>query len=486
MQRNLKEKIKINNVKNNQGYPGNKQWIIIGLVLSTLNASFGMSVVNVALPTFSNFFAIPIQTIQWVVISYLLGITVAVVFVGRLGDILGNRKVLFFGLILFTFSSLVCSISTSFGILTFARILQGIGASALITISIAVVPKIVNTGQVGLIMGLISTTSALGTMLGPALGGILISQFGWPSIFIPHIFIGSFACLIVYRFFPESEQTSSFQFSILNTKSIFFLSLALLCYSLFSTLGQLGLSTQKLLLLAGTVLGISFFANSERKSKNPLINQELLQNRNLFISLLINFFVATVMMSTLIVGPFYLSNALNFQEDSAGLLLSIGPLASVMSGLPAGKLVDRYGSKKLLRLALFIMSIATILLAVLPLALGLAGYLIAILLLTPGYQLFLAANNTHVMMQSKKSNTGIISSMLSLSRNIGLISGASVMGAIFAAVVAQDISTASPLVIMKGMKITYLIASLLVIISLILTISNFYNRTSKDTYVETS
>ncbi len=460
-----------------------EHWIIIGLALSTLNASLGMSISNVALPTLSDFFGVPIQTVQWVVLAYLLALTSVVVSVGRLGDVFGKRKVLLFGLTLFTFSSLICSISTNFGIFIAARGLQGIGGAALVSLPMALVPNIVAKRRMGLVMGLLGTMSAIGTMLGPSLGGVLIARFGWSSIFVPLLLIGSVNYLIVHQFFPRSGQSLKFRISVFDPKGTLFLVVSLICYTLSFTLGETSFSTQNLLLLAGSIIAVLFFINSQKQTKNPLVSFVLFQNKNLSISLFINFLIATVMMSTLIVGPFYLSNALNFQEDSVGLILSVGPLVSVLSGLPAGRLVDRYGSKKLLQLALFTMSIATFTLAVLPLVLGLAGYLCAILLLTPGYQLFLAANNAQVMLESKDSSAGVIAGMLSLSRNIGLISGASVMGAVFAAVAGQDVSIASPQSIMAGMKVTYLIASLLVIICALLVFLNSHNHTSAKSHV---
>ncbi len=447
--------------------------VIVGLALSALNASLGMSIANVALPTLSDFFEISLPTVQWVVLSYLLALTVAVISIGRLGDIFGNRKVLLSGLLLFTFSSLACNISTNFELLIASRVVQGIAASALVSLPMALGSNGIAKGRVGQVMGLLGTMSALGTMLGPTLGGILITWFGWPSIFTPLVLIGSIGCIIVYRFFPRSEQSSEFLVSNIDLKGTFFLSIVLISYTLAFTAGEFSFSIQNVSLLTGSVLAILFFIHSEKQAKNPLINPLLFNDRKLSMSLFINFLIATVMMSTLIVGPFYLSNALYFSEDSVGLILSVGPLVSVLSGLPAGKLVDKYDPKKLLRWALFTMTIATFALATLPSVLGLTGYLCSILLLTPGYQLFLAANNTHIMLNSKHSQTGLIASMLTLSRNVGLISGASLMGAIFAVAANQDASMDSPQSIVKGMTVTYLTASSLVTICTLLV---FYNH----------
>jgi MFS family permease len=143
-----------------------------------------------------------------------------------------------------------------------------------------------------------------------------------------------------------------------------------------------------------------------------------------------NTLVSTVMMSTLIVGPFYLSHAIGLNSGEVGLVMSIGPSLSILSGFPAGKLVDRFGVRKISSLGLGSMLIGTVGVIILPPHFGLYGYAIAIAFLSPGYQLFLAANSTGVMTSVEKNQKGVISGLLNLSRNLGLVTGASGMGAV--------------------------------------------------------
>ncbi|MEQ6166269.1 MFS transporter [Ekhidna sp. MALMAid0563] len=456
-----------------------ERWVLIGLTLSILNASLGMSIANVALPTLSEFFQIPIQMVQWVVLAYLLTVTVTVVSVGRLGDIFGNRKVLLFGILLFIFSSLLCGLSTRFWMLIVARGLQGMGGAALVALPMALVRDFIPKKRLGLAMGLLGTTSAIGTMLGPSLGGILIASFDWPFIFTPLVVIGILNLVFIYRFLPQTAKSTKFQVSIFDIRGTLTLMASLICYTLSVTLEKSVLTTEKILLFGGSIIGILLFIRVEKQVKNPLINLALFKDRDLTFSLLMNFLIATVMMSTLIVGPFYLSGALNFKENTIGLILSIGPFASALSGLPAGKIVDRFGTKNVLVLALCLMTIAAFALAFLPMYFGLTGYVGAIILLTPAYQLFLAANNTHVMSEAKSSQQGVIAGTLSLSRNIGLISGASVMGAIFAMAMAHHADSLASHSIIHGLKVTYIIAGFMVSVCLLLAIATLNIHSGK-------
>jgi MFS family permease len=148
------------------------------------------------------------------------------------------------------------------------------------------------------------------------------------------------------------------------------------------------------------------------------------------------------MMSTLIVGPFYLAGPGGLSPALVGVALAVGPGLSILTGIPSGRLVDRLGSSRVQRLGLVAMGIGAAGLTLLPPTFGVAGYVAAIAALTPGYQLVQAANGTALIQSAPDGQRGVISGLLSLSRNLGLLSGASVLGAVFAQASARtDIAT---------------------------------------------
>jgi len=173
-----------------------------------------------------------------------------------------------------------------------------------------------------------------------------------------------------------------------------------------------------------------------------------------------------VMMATLVVGPFFLSRALGLSEAMTGAVLSIGPVVSALCGVVAGRVVDRLGAPAMVVAGLALMVAGCSALAVLPQLFGVAGYAVAIVLLTPGYQLFQAANNTAVMADVGQGERGVVSGMLSLSRNLGLITGTAVMGALFAfAAGTSEIANAAPAAITYGMRLTFAMAAALVLVA---------------------
>ena len=181
--------------------------------------------------------------------------------------------------------------------------------------------------------------------------------------------------------------------------------------------------------------------------------------------------VLTVAMATLVVGPFYLSRALGLDPAMVGLVMSSGPIFSALSGIPAGRLVDRLGASFISVAGLIAMAAGSLALCVLPMTFGIAGYVAALALVAPGYQLFQAANNTTVMMDVQPDRRGVVSGLLNLSRNLGGITGASVMGAVFAVASATaDITAAHPADVTTGMQTTFMVAAMLIVVALAIAI----------------
>jgi len=183
-------------------------------------------------------------------------------------------------------------------------------------------------------------------------------------------------------------------------------------------------------------------------------------------SLATSVLVATVVTTTLVVGPFYLSLALGLNAARVGLVLSAGPLVAALTAVPAGRLADRFGAYRMTLVGLIGMAAGSCILALLPAARGIAGYVVTIVVITAGYGLFQTANNTAVMTDIHADQRGIISGLLNLSRNLGRITGASVMGAVFAfAAATTDVTTAQPGAVATGMRITFAVASVLIVLA---------------------
>jgi EmrB/QacA subfamily drug resistance transporter len=457
------------------------KWALASLSLAMLLSSLGTSIANVGLPTLAQAFDASFQQVQWIVLAYLLAITTLIVSVGRLGDLIGRRRLLLAGIFLFTSASVLCALAPSLWLLIAARTLQGLGAAVMMALTMAFVGETVPKAKTGSAMGLLGTMSAIGTALGPSLGGVLIVGFGWQSIFLVNLPLGILTFVLARRYLPADRRAPQAERAGFDTIGTLLLALTLAAYALAVTTGRGSFGALNMSLLAAAALGVGLFVLVEARAASPLIRMAMFRDRELSASLATSALVATVIMATLVVGPFYLARALALDTAAVGLILSVGPLVVALSGVPAGRIADRFGAQRIALAGLAVMAAGAFILSMLPATLGVAGYVGPIVIITAGYALFQTANNTAVMADVRPEQRGVISGMLNLSRNLGLVTGASVMGAVFAFAAAAanttaDITTASPAAVASGMRTTFGVAAVLIVAALVIAL-----RAGRDT-----
>lgn len=367
--------------------------VIFALASFMFLASIGTSIPNVALPTLAKSFSVTSSEIQWVIISSLLANTISIVFAGKLGDHFGRQKVIMIGIVFYTLSAFISGISQSFEMLIVGRVFQGLSSSLLMALSVALVSDLAPQNKLGRSMGLLGTSSAIGTACGPSIGGLILSMSEWRMIFFFIAILGSLFFTFSYLVLPKKVSKTEAA-SHLSQKVIF---------------------------------------------------------KGLLTNLFMNVCVSTVMMSTLIAGPFFLTNTLFLDAKTVGLAMTVGPLMSILSGFPAGKIADKIGPAKVVSSGLVQLLIGALSFAIMPHKFGLIGYIISAMILSPGYQMFQAANNSLVMKKVPENQRGVVSGYLSLSRNLGLLIGASLMGKIYFA---------------WGLSITFFTAALIALFAL--------------------
>jgi MFS family permease len=432
-----------------------------------LMASLGTSIANVALPTLAEEFDASFQAVQWIVLAYLLAITTLIVSVGRFGDLTGRRRLLSAGIVVFTAASVLCGLAPTLGALIAARVAQGLGAAILMALALAFVAEAVPKERIGSAMGLLGTMSAIGTALGPSLGGLLISGLSWRAIFLVNLPLGALALYLAHRHLPVDRRVARSERLGFDHLGTALLVLTLGAYTLAVTIGSGSFGLLNVALLVGAALGLGLFAFAETRVRSPLVRLRLLRDPLLSAGLWMSGLVSTVMMATLVVGPFYLSGALGLDAAVVGLVMTIGPAVAAMSGVPAGRVADRIGTQRMIVAGLIAIGAGSLALAALPTAFGVPGYVAPIVVITGGYAIFQTANNASVMGDVRSDQRGLVSGMLNLSRNLGLITGASLMGAVFAlASGASEINGAQPDAVVTGMRITFLVAAVLILFAL--------------------
>ena len=317
------------------------------------------------------------------------------------------------GIVLFTAASVLCGIAPTLWLLVAARAAQGLAAAGMTALAMALVAETVPREKTGSAMGLLGTLSAVGTALGPSLGGLLIAGLGWRAIFLVQVPLSIAALLLGRRHVPGGRRHPN--------------------------------ATRPAFDLAGT-LRLAF---------------------TLRAGLATSALVSTVMMATLVVGPFYLARGLGLDTAIVGIVMSVGPMVSALTGLPAGRIVDRLGARRMSLIGLAANAAGCLALGMVPMSWGVAGYVLPIVVVTAGYAIFQAANNTAVMADVAADQRGVVSGMLNLSRNLGLITGASAMGAVFTfASRVTGVATTQADAVAAGLRVTFAVAAGLVIVAL--------------------
>jgi MFS family permease len=330
----------------------------------------------------------------------------------------------------------------------------------MMALTLALVAGAVPRERTGRAMGLLGSTSAIGTALGPSLGGALIAVVGWRAIFLVNVPLGAAALVLARRHLGDDRARAGRGGRGLNLPGTALLALTLCAYALALTLDGGRITPRGLALLVAALGGTAALARVERRSAAPLIGAATLRDPALRTGLAASAVVSTVMMSTLIVGPFHLARALGLGPAAVGAAMSVGPAVVAVAGMPAGRIADRLGARRVAVAGLAAMAAGALLIALAPTGAGVAGYLGPMAVLALGYAAFQTANTTAVMAAAGEDRRGVTSGLLTLSRNLGLVTGASVMGTLFA---LASGAAAGPGEVAAGTRATFLLAAALLV-----------------------
>lgn len=242
------------------------------------------------------------------------------------------------------------------------------------------------------------------------------------------------------------------------------LALALAAYAFAMTLGRDASGLLRTALLLAAALGAGLFVRAQARAASPLLPRAVLRTPGLRRGP--RHERAGLHGDDDDAGgrPFQLSRALGLDAALTGLLLAVGPLVAAVTGVPAGQLADRFGAPRTTVVGLATMAAGALALSVVPADFGAVGYVAPLAVLTSGYAVFQTANSTAVMGDVPPDRRGVVSGALGLARNLGLVTGASVMGAVFA--LAAAVATAPPAAVAAATRITFAVAAALVLLAL--------------------
>lgn len=438
---------------------GQRYQVLAAIMLGGIMGPIDASIVNVILPTITGFFSAPLATAQWVPVIYLLTISSLLLFYGRLGDILGYKRVYLAGLVCFTVASGFCGLAPTIYWLIAFRALQGVGAGMMMAVPYAILTATFPPQERGRALGINAISISAGLAIGPTLGGLLTSLWGWRLAFLINIPVGIAGLLWARKVIPDLKgQPGKIDAGGAATAFICLFSF-LYFINQVQRLGG-GVTTGALLAIA-VITGACFFY-IETRSSQPMVNLALFRNRTFSLgtlSALLNFISQYIMV---FLTPFYLQRVLHYPPDKIGLLMTSFPLA-VMAVAPfSGALSDRVGTRTLAAAGAAICALALVTMALLPAAAPPLAVGWRLVLFGFGTGIFQSPNNSAVMGSVPRPYLGIASGVLATARNTGMALGIATGGLILYALVPPAVMAQNSLDALEaahfltGLKYAYL------------------------------
>lgn len=400
-----------------------KEWAILLTVLPmTFMTTLDSSIVNVALPTMAKELNTSMAGIEWVVTSYLIVICATILLFGKLGDILGKTRIFKFGIGVFTIGSLLCGFSNTLFMLILSRIVQAIGAGAAMATNQGIITETFPPNERGRALGMTGTAVALGTMVGPTLGGLIVSIAPWKYIFLINIPIGILVYIGVIKILPFKKKASDFKIDVKGS-ILFMISITLLFTSI--NFGQ-SLGFTNMFIVMSFIISLILFAifiRVEKNSNNPMLDIKIFKNRLFSLSIFCGFTSFISIGAVNIILPFYYQDVLSLSPSAAGLMMTVSPIILAVVAPLSGYLSDKMGSEKISALGLSILSIGIISLVLFNVNTPLIVVGILVGLLSLGSGIFQSPNNSLIMSTVEKNELGIAGSINGLVRNLGTTTG---------------------------------------------------------------
>ena len=402
----------------NQG--GDKKYVVFGALAIGLFASVvDHGSVIVALPSIAEDLSIELPSVQWVIIGFALTISALLLPMGRLADMLGQKRVYILGSVILMVGAAAAGLAPNLATLLLARVMQGVGAAMTQGTGMAIMTSVFPSNERGRAIGLLMTTVGVGAVVGPAIGGTVVDYIHWRAVFfvnIPLGLVGVVATLYVLRRW-ESERASrgsSFDWTgaILSTGVLVALLLGL---TLAVNRGWMAAP-----ILAAFVLSAGMFVAFiwwELRTDAPMFNLRFFRDRVFSCGVAAGFFTFLGQSSVLFLMPFYIQNVLGYSPKIAGLVVMPGALCMAIMGSVSGTLSDKFGWRWFTVGGMICSTIGLVILSRVTETSPLWEVVAGLILVTGGMGTFYSPNSSSVLSAVERESYGVVSGFLNLVRN---------------------------------------------------------------------
>ncbi|MBA2943887.1 MFS transporter [Paenibacillus sp. CGMCC 1.16610] len=411
--------------------------ISLGLFVIFLDST----IVNIALPTMIEQFAISLKTAAWVMNAYTMTVAILLIFMGKLADLYGKKRLFSLGLILFMVSSLLCAFAPNASLLIAARTLQGISGAMAIPASMSLVRSIVPKEKVGAAMGIWSAVGALAIAIGPSLGGLITGALGWQWVFYMNVPV------VLFALFLQRNALKSYQDHLLPGKldwwGTLLLSLGLFCFiNGFLQVTDSGWLSQGVMWqIAIAVITMCGFVWIQSKRANPLLDLTIFSNRQYLAGLLSNTLGGLLLMGTMMISPLFLTRIFHFSTLKASILMTPLSVSLLLIAPFIGKLIDKIGSRIPLTIGYGITILSFLLLGTVHLQSSIRMFVVSLALAGIGIGILAIASLTLSTISIPEEQLNIASGTFAMFRNLGGALGIALFVSVTLGITAESTGT---------------------------------------------
>ncbi len=386
------------------------------------------TIVTVALPTMAHDFGVAPESAIWIVNAFQLAVTVSLLPLAALGDMLGYRRVYWWGLALFTLASLSCALAPTFAVLTFARLVQGLGAAGIMSVNIALIRFIYPHARLGQGVGNMAVVVAMCSAGSPSVAAAILSVASWHWLFLINVPIGAIALVMAARTLPATPRATG----RLDVQSVILNALTFgLVIAGVNRIGQGGNLTLPVIEIAGGAAMGAALVKRQLKLPAPLLPVDLLRRPVFALSLMTSISSFGAQALAIVSLPFYFEDKLGHSATTTGLLMTPWPVATALIAPIAGRLADRFIPGLLGSIGLLVMGSGLVLVA-----LGIAdshpvslAWRLAICGL--GFGFFQSPNNRVIIGSAPRERSGGAAGLQSSGRLIGQSFGTALVAVAF-------------------------------------------------------
>lgn len=404
-----------------------QNWLIAVTSAAVFMFSVDYSMVNISLPSIAVYFKATIGHVSRIPLAYLLVVTSTVLLFGKLGDIIGFKKIFIAGLGIFVTGTFLCGIAPTLNTLLILRIYQCVGEAMFSPAAIALVTVFLPSAIRGKALGFMATAQGLGFCIGPILGGFLNDHLGWHSIFFVNIPLG-LATIVTALNMLSSKQDIPAEKRIDVTGSILiFISLSTLVFAINSISGM-GLNHPMIIsCLAVALTALIFFLIQERFAKNPILHLPLFKNRDFAFATASAFCVIFVYIGLMFLFPFYLNIVRGIDMMHSGLFLMAPAFMVVVFSPIAGLISDKFGSRPICTFGVSLTTLAFFLFSLLKPDTPLFHIMPSLIIAGIAIGCFLPANNKLVMAHAPADKQGMTAAVYKILNSTGGVFGIAIL-----------------------------------------------------------